>query len=93
MTRASVTRSDIGWRMALGVSALAPGEATSQSDAASGPRPPRDELQAYPQAGPGWARGGIRRPAERVVFAPTDASTPGRERAGGAKAGHSAYSA
>ena len=63
MIRAGVTRSGIGWRLALGASAaaLCAGAASAQS----GPRPPRDELQAFPQAGPGQARRVIRLPAER----------------------------
>jgi ecotin len=57
--------------VALGVGALAlcAGEASSQSGGQSGgqsgARPPRDELQAFPQAGPGQARRVIRLPAER----------------------------
>lgn len=93
MTRASVTRSDIGWRMALGVSGLAPGEATSQSERRKRPATATGRATGLSAGGPRPGARGIRRPAERVVFVPTDASTPGREQAGRAKAGHSAYSA
>lgn len=52
-----------GWRSwgSLAVLALFAGEAQAQP----APRPPRDDMQAFPQAGPGQVRRVIRLPAER----------------------------
>ncbi len=63
MTRARAARSDIGWRLALSVGAVA--LCVDGASAQSGPRPAGDELQAFPQAGPGQARRVIRLPSER----------------------------
>ncbi|KQW71720.1 ecotin [Phenylobacterium sp. Root77] len=61
MALSSSVRPRLGWRLSACslVAALAAGEAQAQ------PRPPRDELQAFPQAGPGQVRRIIRLPAER----------------------------
>lgn len=61
MALSSSVQPRLGWRLSACslVAALAAGEAQAQ------PRPPRDELQAFPQAGPGQVRRIIRLPAER----------------------------
>lgn len=61
MALSSSVQPRLGWRLsACGlVAALSAGEVQAQ------PRPPRDELQAFPQAGPGQVRRIIRLPAER----------------------------